>query len=124
MKDYHVPLVVAVVLVLFIGGHLALSEGYADNSTIGMYIASIGQSSKSVYSCTDTDGGKNYNEKGTVTFVSRSTYNGEVLETRSISDRCAHSRSLIEYYCPGPNQKYGSLQRWCADCADGACPQQ
>ncbi len=124
MKDYRVPLIVAVGLVLFIGGYFFLGTEYADNSVIGMYISSVGQPSQSFYSCTDTDGGKDYTVKGTVTFISRSNYNGEVLETRSISDRCAHSRSLIEYYCPGPNEKYGSLRRWCVGCADGACPQQ
>jgi len=59
--------------------------------------------------CTDSDGGKNYYQKGTVTV-------GNV----KLTDFCINSRTLKEHYCVGSNARY--LNYVCPyGCENGAC---
>ena len=59
--------------------------------------------------CTDSDGGKNYNVKGTV------TYNG-----KTYTDQCIGSPTVLrEYYCENNEVKY--IDYSCPRCQDGAC---
>lgn len=65
-------------------------------------------------SCTDSDGGLNYNIKGIVD----SSYNG--VKTSS-ADKCAvNGKDLVEYFCT--NNRFDSRQYTCEKgCKDGAC---
>lgn len=63
--------------------------------------------------CTDSDGGKNYYEKGTVT-----------TEARSYTDKCYENGMIGEFYCKGV--QVTEYTRWCPDkdnyeCLDGVC---
>ncbi|MBS1266416.1 MAG: hypothetical protein MAG795_00383 [Candidatus Woesearchaeota archaeon] len=60
-------------------------------------------------SCTDTDGGLNYNEFGTV------TSNG-----KSYKDWCKNTAMLYEYYCNGDDVQ-SVIHNCITGCSDGAC---
>ena len=66
-------------------------------------------------SCTDSDGGKNYYVKGTVTFESNDG-------SKTYTDECSSSSNLMEFYCK--NKIVQSQQITCPSgytCQDGAC---
>lgn len=63
-------------------------------------------------SCSDSDGGKDYTEKGTVTF----SIDGD---TTKVSDSC-DGKVLQEIYCDSDNS-VASVTRDCASCSNGAC---
>lgn len=64
----------------------------------------------STLACTDSDGGKNYNVKGSVTA-------GEF----SMTDNCVDSGSILEWYCE--SNKFKNAYRLCLSgtCSNGAC---
>lgn len=62
--------------------------------------------------CTDTDGGKDYYEKGTNKF----TIDGE---STTVSDKCVASNKLQEVYCDSDNS-LASVTKDCT-CSNGAC---
>lgn len=64
-------------------------------------------------SCTDSDGGRNYEVKGTVNFE----IEGE--DTTTAVDQCYGDDMLVERYCDDDNSM-ASTQRSC-DCEDGTC---
>ncbi len=62
--------------------------------------------------CTDSDGGKNYYVKGTVT-----------VDGTRLTDFCIDSKTLKEHYCMGSNARY--LNYTCPyGCENGACRKQ
>jgi len=73
----------------------------ADSNHFSVVVAST--------ACTDSDGGKNYYQKGTVTY-------GSTVNT----DTCSASGYLFEQYCI--NDKPAQATYWCTyGCKDGAC---
>lgn len=66
--------------------------------------------------CTDTDGGKNYNLKGTVTPAG-----GSAQEDRCVGTQYSYPNRLKEFYC-GPDGKHTNELYDCPNsCQDGAC---
>ena len=62
--------------------------------------------------CTDSDGGKNYYQRGTVT-----------VDGTKLTDFCINSRTLKEHYCVGSDARY--LNYVCPyGCENGACRKQ
>jgi len=62
-----------------------------------------------VHTCSDTDGGKVYNVKGTVT-----------TEAGSVTDKCLDSNQLEEFYCQN-NLMYDDIYTCPYGCSNGAC---
>jgi hypothetical protein len=74
------------------------------------------------YTCTDSDGGKNYNVKGTTYGVLYTTASIEPYKT--YSDECSSQNGqLIEYYCRSGNNSYLDIQWYTCPygCKDGRC---
>lgn len=65
-------------------------------------------------SCTDSDGGLNYNQKGTAYNCSGSICSSKV------SDYCINNQSLNEYYCSA-NSVLSQVHTCPSGCANGAC---
>ncbi len=78
------------------------------------------------YTCTDTDGGKNYDVKGHLIGMMKQPigYNDISMDN---DDKCYDKNSLTEYYCYTENgTQYGGLETFFCDsvgkmCKDGAC---
>jgi hypothetical protein len=72
--------------------------------------------------CTDTDGGKNYYQKGTVTMINDPNFGDNGKKT----DFCINEKELMEYICSN-GQYVGSINYDCSledkICLDGACVQ-
>lgn len=67
--------------------------------------------------CTETDGGKNYFEAGTVTGQTTGYGVGEA----GISDKCADSTYLLEYYCDSAEHCSQDFYACPNGCVNGAC---
>src|SRR3989344_436078 len=108
IQRQFVHIIVAVGLILFI------STVSGSGSFIGSVVESI-VPSRTVVTCTDTDGGNDYTARGTVTMVFRDG------KTSWIEDRCVNQRTLYEYNCPvGNSPNYEKRVVTCA-CRDGSC---
>ncbi|MBI2057048.1 hypothetical protein HYT91_02220 [Candidatus Pacearchaeota archaeon] len=70
--------------------------------------------SATTYTCTDSDGGMNYNIKGNVV-ASSPTSNINVI------DLCSSSSALIEYFCTADKQQTGGTYICPNGCSNGAC---
>src|SRR3989338_899637 len=68
-------------------------------------------------SCTDSDGGPNYNQRGEVAqnYTVRNTN-----QQRTFTDTCFDYKNLTEYYCVG-NSFRKTTQECDFKCVDGAC---
>lgn len=92
------------------GGCFCGTDGWFSN---GYCCSGIWQSSECL-ACVDSDGGKDYNIKGTVT-----------TDTQTFTDSCLTDPNLIEYYCDGNNQMQETKD--CKEvfgmygCANGKC---
>ncbi len=65
-------------------------------------------------SCTDSDGGDNPSEKGTVNFKDRTS-----VKAKSATDKCHTAGLLLEHYCG--REKYHFTRTVSCRCEDGAC---
>lgn len=65
------------------------------------------------YTCTDTDGGKNIDEKGTITYTNA---NGEFTAT----DECVTAITIREFWCDGFNGE-SYFDECPGSCSNGAC---
>ena len=108
MKRHFVPIVVAVGLILFIG------TVSSPSSFIGRVVESL-VPSRTVVTCTDTDGGNDYTARGKVTLVLRDG------QTRWAEDRCLNGQNLHEYNCPQDNSPKYELHVVRCACRDGSC---
>jgi hypothetical protein len=114
----NAPVLAAVGLVVFAFGFLLFTGDYQDDGVVGWAVRSIKDPSRTAWSCADTDGGTNYELKGTVTFVRRQLDGG--WSERISDDKCYNSQFVTEYYCQGKNM--GSIRHRCeTGCSDGAC---
>lgn len=78
---------------------------------------------KPFYSCSDTDGGINYDNQGTVTYTYR-TWWSRTTKTRTYTDRC-YRNYLYEYYCQ--NNRLRVSRYTCpsgSKCEDGKCKKE
>ena len=78
------------------------------------------------FSCSDSDGGKDYNEKGTTT--GWNSYGGNINQIATHVDRCDGSNRVLEFYCnyindPRGGEGYISMHNSpCSNgCQDGKC---
>jgi hypothetical protein len=108
MSRHFVPVIVAVGLILFIG---IVSDA---DTVIGNVVRSI-VPSRTVATCTDTDGGNDYTARGTVTIVFQDG------KTSWIKDRCVNPRTLYEYSCPEGNSPHYGRRMVTCPCRDGSC---
>ena len=116
----NAPVLVAVGLVAFAFAVLIFTGDYGDDGVVGWAVKSIKDPSRTGRSCSDTDGGTNYESQGTATFV-RSKDDGSWWEQTKV-DRCYNSGFVIEYYCLGKN--LASVRHRCETgtvCEKGAC---
>jgi len=61
------------------------------------------------YECSDTDGGTNFKEAGTVSLNDGTSY----------EDKCKDETTLTEYYCSSDNRQFSKAET--CNCIDGAC---
>ena len=67
-----VPIVLAAGLVVFAFGFIAFTGDYQDDGVVGWTVQSVLKSSGSL-SCLDSDDGKNFEERGVITFTRKNT---------------------------------------------------
>ncbi len=73
--------------------------------------------------CKESDGGKNYEIKGNLTFNNREVYTDYCKDSTSSTVPLPTGKYLNEMYCPTPNS-YSSSEYVCPyGCKDGACTQ-
>ena len=76
----------------------------------------------SAINCTDSDGGKNYFEKGTITDYF--CFEGGSCSPTYFTDKCLSSEKLYEAYCLEDGSGWSAVEIICdAGCVDGACKQ-
>jgi cysteine-rich repeat protein len=95
-------------------GKVEDGEACDDGNTLSGDACSV--DCKEKFQCSDSDGGKNYDVKGTVRSLSSA---GQQFGT---SDHCKDANSLVEYYCAADNLKAAFEIKSC-DCQDGVCVQ-
>ncbi|MBN2459664.1 hypothetical protein JXB28_05240 [Candidatus Woesearchaeota archaeon] len=117
-----VAIVAVVVLIISAKqGIGTISYGY-DNIELGQAVNTAGSATTTggitYTSCTDSDGGKIYRLKGTVTYT---WVNGSYSGDYNVTDRCSYTGGVLnEYYCLGTTPL--SLIYTCPyGCYDGAC---
>jgi hypothetical protein len=97
---------------------IALEEGVSLSEATNLAGMPTYTNSLTYYTCTDTDGGKNYTSKGIVN--STYVYKGKPKNTFTYTDKCTSSKVLVEYYCSGTTAS--SVRYNCPyNCLNGAC---
>lgn len=90
-----------------------------------LFVSDIGMAAHmGAYACQDSDGGINYNIKGTAYGLMKGEY--DINRTGYFTDRCVTGRKLNEYYCSGI-YTVSYKQYTCPTgqrCQDGACLQR
>lgn len=66
------------------------------------------------FSCTDSDGGKTYNIKGTVIASSPTS-------STNVTDFCSNQNLLLEYFCTSSQTQSGQTFSCINGCSNGAC---
>ncbi len=98
---------------------IAEEEGISEEEAANMAGEAVNNGAMQWLSCRDSDGGKNYYEKGTrtVTYI----YKGRQ-KTHTIRDQCGLviKKNLVEYYCNGKRPAKQVYSR-CDACERGAC---
>lgn len=103
-------------------GRLVISEDHKNNHKINREVKiNIEIEGDGNMKCSDSDGGKEYYQKGKVVggYYNAGEYNHEPLEDYCMN---ATSKTLIEYYCIESSNKVGEVRYPCNyGCADGQC---
>ena len=118
-KDNSFMLLTIVAIVAVVGMVMFANN---DNSSKAERFTASGQAHYSpVTGCTDTDGGQNIFEKGTVS-VRVDDYIKKTSSVKSESDYCYDGTEVVEYFCAGNNPRVA--KKSCPErfyCEDGAC---
>ena len=118
----------AILLVLFFSGCVTVDSNSNPNNSSGGQLQAVAQSTK----CTDSDGGKNYFEKGYVTgtcvdcsppgIVSGNTDSCANVDAAGKVTMVETSQKLVEFYCTS-NGWLREIYNCPKGCAAGACIQ-
>lgn len=97
-------LVIFLAVLIVIAGVVFLNSGYFVDLKINLNSYTIKTPDNTNYSnsktCTDSDGGIFYSIAGEVNYNTTSTLTGKPIY-KKYSDKCATSKTLLEYFCIG-----------------------